>query len=444
MNDNQSPPNPPQPTEPAQPSPAEQVPPEQGKPEQGKPEPTQLQPATPGQPRLLLQPKAYRRFADGAPWAFSNEIQMDNAAKKLTPGTLVTLCRPQGQPIALVHFNPHSLIAARDISRDPTALEAGALPDGWLATRLNRAHALRARLFDAPYYRLIHAEADRLPGLIIDRFDDVFVVQANTAGMDRLLPEIDAALIDVFGARAIVHRNDSASRELEGLKQAITTAHGAPEMPIPLMENGCHFFADPINGQKTGWFFDHRENRAFTARLAHDQQVLDLYGYAGGFAVPAAKAGAQMVTMVDRSQDALDLAARAAQANGVTERLHLEKADVFEYLEASAAAGKRFGLVIADPPAFVKSRKSVKQGARAYTKLARLAAGVTAEGGTVMLASCSHLVGDDLFLESCRRGLNEAGRQARLIRRAGAGPDHPLHPNLAESGYLKALVFALD
>ncbi len=395
-------------------------------------------------PRLLLQPKAWKRFAEGAPWAFSNEVQMDNAAKKLAPGTIARLCRPEGEPVALVHFNPHSLIAARELTRESAALEAGALPEDWLAERLARAGALRERLFERPFYRLAHAEGDRLPGLVVDRFDDLFVVQANTAGMDRMLPQIDALLRERFGAAAILHRNDSATRGLEGLKQTVEVAHGAIEGPVLVEENGCRLVADPIGGQKTGWFFDHRDNRAFAARMAKGATMLDLYGYAGGFAIPAAKAGADHVITVDRSADALMLAARAAEANGVGDRVRPEKADVFDFLEMQAAADQRFDLVIADPPAFAKNRKSVKQGLKAYAKLARLAAAVTAEGGTLMLASCSHLVDEAAFREACRHGLKEAGRPARLIRSAGAGPDHPLHPDLAESGYLKALFFALD
>ena len=394
--------------------------------------------------KILLQPKAWKRFAQGAPWAFSNEIQMDNAAKKLAAGSIVRVCLPEGEPIALAHFNPHSLIAVRALSRDPAALEAGAPPDGWLAERLLRAAAIRDRLFDRPFYRLIHAEADGLPGLVIDRFGSVFTVQANTAGMDRLLPEIDATLADRLGAQTIVHRNDSASRALEGLKQTVEVARGALDGPIELEENGCRFFCDPRTGQKTGWFFDHRENRAAAARFAGGARVLDLYGYAGAFAIPAAKAGAAEVVTIDRSAEALALSARAAEANGVAERVRGEKADVFSWLERAVAAGERFDLVIADPPAFVKARKELKQGARAYAKLARLAAQATADRGVLLLASCSHLVGEELFLEECRRGLAEAGRSARLLRRAGAGPDHPLHPALPESGYLKALLFALD
>jgi len=394
--------------------------------------------------KILLQPKAWKRFAHGAPWAFSNEIQMDNAAKKLAAGSIVQVCLPEGEPIALAHFNPHSLIAVRELSREPAALAAGRLPDGWLAARIVRAAALRDRLFDRPFYRLIHAEADGLPGLAIDRYGQIFVVQANAAGMDRLLPEIDAALTDALGAETIVHRNDSASRALEGLPQTASVSRGRVDGPIAVEENGCAFFCDPLGGQKTGWFFDHRENRAAAARFAPGARVLDLYGYAGGFAVPAAKAGAREVVMIDRSADALALAARAAAANGVAERLRPEKADVFPWLERAIAAGERFDLVIADPPAFVKTRKDVKQGARAYAKLARLAAQTTAAEGVLLLASCSHLVDEALFLEECRRGLAEAGRSARLLRRAGAGPDHPLHPALPESGYLKALLFALD
>ena len=375
-----------------------------------------------------------------SPWLFANEIAMSPATKALPPGGVVRVESDNGAPLGTYLFNRHPLICARRLSRDPEAV----IDTGLLAERLQAALDLRARLFDAPYYRLVHAEADGLPGTIIDRFDDVVVVQVNTAGMERLRAPLLDALAAVLAPRVIVLRNDSPARTNEGLEPEVAVVGGALDGPVPLVENGVRFFADPGDGQKTGWFYDQRENRAFAARLAEGRRVLDGYSYTGGFAVQAACAGAESVVALDRSQAALDMAARAAAANGVADLCEFRKVEVFEALAAQAEAGERYGLVVMDPPAFVKSKKDYWQGVKAYRKLARLAAPLVAPGGALVMCSCSHHVGAEVFAEQARRGLADVRREGRLLRSAGAGPDHPVHPWLPETGYLKALAFALD
>ncbi len=393
-----------------------------------------------GRPSIVLLPGRHRRAERGHPWIYSNEVRMDAAAKALAPGALVTLRRSDESPLGAAMFNPHTLLAARLLDRD-----AGR-PIGrrFFSRRLARALRLRERLFDAPYYRLVHAEADDLPGLVVDRFGTVLVVQLNAAGMARLEPAVLEALDQLLAPEAIVLRNDSPARALEGLPSEIRIAKGDPEESVPVRENGAIFHADLVAGQKTGWFFDQRDNRRFIASLARGARVLDLCCFTGGFAVQAARAGATEVLGVDRSEPALVLAANVAHSNAVAEICSFRRGEAFAEAAGLAAAGERFDIVIADPPAFAKSRKEVPAALRGYRKLARLTASVTAAGGILFLASCSYNIGEAEFAEAVRRGLADAGRGGRILRVAGAAADHPVHPALPETAYLKTMTLALD
>jgi 23S rRNA (cytosine1962-C5)-methyltransferase len=391
-------------------------------------------------PVVRLQPQRHKRVRLGHPWIFSNEIQMDNAAKALARGQLVRVEVSHGEPLGIAMFNPHTLIAARMLDRDPTAK----IDAAWIAKRIARARDLRERLYPGGHYRLIHAEADGLPGLIVDRYGDVLVVQRNAAGIETLGEALFDALARELAPKTIVLRDDSHARTLEGLAQKSEIRGAALDGPIPVRENGAVFFADPREGQKTGWFFDQRDNRASLAFLCAGVRALDVYCYAGGFGVLAAKAGALSVKLVDRSQTALDLATKAADANGVAGKCAFERTDAFDFLEANARAGTVWDVVSADPPAFAKSRKDVPAALKGYRKLAREAAQVVAPKGILFVASCSHNVEPGPFAEEVARGVSEAGRSARILRVAGAASDHPLHPHLPESAYLKALTLALD
>jgi 23S rRNA (cytosine1962-C5)-methyltransferase len=391
-------------------------------------------------PVVRLQPQRHKRVRLGHPWVYSNEIQMDNTAKALTRGGLVRLEVSHGEPLGVAMFNPHTLIAARILDRDATAT----IDAAWIAKRIARARDLRERLYPGGHYRLIHAEADGLPGLIVDRYGDVLVVQRNAAGIEALGEALFDALTRELAPKTIVLRDDSHARTLEGLAERSETRGAALNGPIPVRENDAEFFADPRDGQKTGWFFDQRENRAHVASLCKESRALDVYSYAGGFGVLAAKSGALAVRMVDRSQAALDLATRAAAANGVADKCAFERAEAFDFLEAQARAGAVWDVVAADPPAFAKSRKDVPVALKGYRKLARAAAQVVAPRGLLFVASCSHNVEPGPFAEEIARGVSEAGRAARILRVAGAAADHPLHPHLPESAYLKALTLALD
>jgi 23S rRNA (cytosine1962-C5)-methyltransferase len=391
-------------------------------------------------PSVLLRAGEDHRVRGGHPWAFSNEILMDAETKALPAGSLVTLRTPGGEPLGVATFNPHSLIATRLISSKPEAV----IDALFIGRRLAQAIKLRDRLVGVPYYRLIHAEADGLPGLIVDRFGDALVVQVNSAGMENLMPVLMEALEAELSPKTIVFKNDTPVRNLEGLAREVVVAKGDAAQSIELLENDARFVADLSGGQKTGWFYDQRDNRRFMAGLAKDARVLDVFCYSGGFGVLAAKQGATSVLCVDSSQPALDAAAEAAKLNGVADKVAFKKSDAFEALQELAAEGAVFDVVICDPPAFVKSRKDLKTGAQGYRKLVRLAAPLVAPGGFLFVASCSHLVDVPLFAEQVRRGLRDAEREGRILRSSGAALDHPVHPGLPETAYLKAMTLHLD
>jgi 23S rRNA (cytosine1962-C5)-methyltransferase len=388
-------------------------------------------------PTITVKPKEGRKARAGAPWIFSNEIVMDAAAKALASGALVNVKGDDGQDFGTGYFNAKSLIAVRLLAR-----ECGAAVDAaFFTARLTRALALRQAFYARPFYRLAHAEGDGLPGLTIDRFGDALVVQVTTAGMENLLTPLKMALENLLSPASIILRNDAPARGLEGLELYVRAEKGQTGR-IAVEENGARYFADLGQGQKTGWYYDQRDNRAFMAGLAKGKSLLDAYSYSGGFGILAAKSGASETVCLDSSAPALALAEDSAAANQLS--IRAVKADVFEELERLAAQKETFDIVVADPPPFVKSKKDLEPGAKAYRKLARLATAVTAPGGLLLLASCSHNIPAERFAAECAAGITRGGRRAALIRVAGAAPDHPVHPMLPESAYLKALVYALD
>lgn len=388
-------------------------------------------------PTIKLKPKEGRRARAGAPWIFSNEIQMDATVKSLAPGTVVNVAGDDGQNFGTGYFNAKSLISVRILDRAADTV----IGTGFFERRLLRALAIREAFYARPFYRLVHAEGDGLPGLTLDRFADTVVAQITTAGLERLIDPVLAALEKVIAPATVILRNDTPSRALEGLSEYVRVAKGEATR-IAVEENGVRYFADPTGGQKTGWYYDQRDNRAFMAMLVRGRSVLDAYSYSGGFGIAAAKAKAKEVICLDSSAPALAIAEDSAAANGVS--CKFVRTDVFEELERLAAAKETFDIVIADPPPFVRARKDLEPGARAYRKLARLAAAVVARNGFLLLASCSHSIGMERFAAECAAGIARADRRGALIRQAGAGPDHPVHPMLPESAYLKALVYALD
>ncbi|MBP0463668.1 class I SAM-dependent rRNA methyltransferase [Roseomonas sp. PWR1] len=393
---------------------------------------------SPDRPLIRLLPGRDKRVKAGHPWAFSNEIAMTAAAKALPPGSVVRLEGDDGVRHGAWHFNPHSLIAARRLDADPDA----SCDAGWFRARIGAALALRERLFDAPHYRLVHAEADGLPGLVIDRYGDVLALQANTAGMEAATPAILEALTALVAPRGVVARNDANVRLLEGLAEEVRLLAG-DAAGATVEENGRRFPVDLLGGQKTGWFFDQREHRARVARLAKGATVLDAFCHTGGFGIGCAVAGATAVTLLDRSEHALATAKQAAAANGVADRVSTLRGDAMEVLEKLGAEGRRFGIVVSDPPAFAKARKDQPAALRAYGKLARMSAALVAPGGFLFIASCSHHVASGEFADAVIWGVQRARREARILHMGGAGPDHPLHPMLPESAYLKGMLLHL-
>ena len=383
-------------------------------------------------PVIRVKPREGKRARAGAPWLFSNEIEMP---KGLAPGAVVNVLGDDGVVLGTGQFNAQSLIAIRLL--DP-ALNV-ALDEDFFTAKFARALALRDRLYAAPFYRLVHAEGDGLPGLVVDRFGDTLVVQITTAGMEVVRDAILSALKRVVNPVRVILRADAPSRSLEGLESYVD-CEGSGRIAIE--ENGVTYFADAAAGQKTGWYYDQRENRAFMAALSRGRTVLDAYSYTGGFALAAAKAGARDVVGLESSGPAVALAEEAAAAGHLAAKF--VKCEVFDELERLAVAKEHFEVVIADPPPFVKAKKDLEAGAKAYRKLAKLAAAVTAPEGMLFIASCSHNISAERLASECAAGLARSGRRARLIRAAGAGPDHPIHPMLTESAYLKALVYALD
>jgi len=366
---------------------------------------------------------------------------MDGATKNLARGTMAAFYAHDKKFLGIGSFNANCLIAGRLFT--PHLVED--LGTDFLLERLKSALALREKMIGEPFYRLVHAEADGLPGLIIDRFDGALCVQLNTAGMDLLWPALEDALHKLLKPKHIILRNDSFAREIEGLPRETRLIGDDITSPVEVRENELTYFADLRGGQKTGWYFDQRDNHMLIASYAKTaDSVLDLYTHAGGFALAAAKAGAKKVIGVDSSEPALALAQQAALHNGLASICDFQRADVFEDLERRIEAKEQHPIVVADPPAFVKSRKDMASGARGYRKLAKMAATVTAPGGLMFIASCSHNMELPNFIEQTAAGLNDAKRVGRILHTRFAAPDHPMHPHLPESAYLKGLLLAID
>jgi len=389
-------------------------------------------------PVLKLKRGEDRRLRAGHLWIFSNEV--DTAATPLTqfePGAAVQVHSDRDQFLGFAYVNPRTLIAARIVGRDP----AYPLDASLLVHRLRVALALRERLYREPFYRLVYGESDGLPGLVVDRYGDVVVAQSGTAGIDRLRGEIEAAINKVIGATTLVWKNDSSARELEGLAEVVGVSQGgewlaAPE-EITLREQGCDFVAPLAQGQKTGWFYDQAANRERLRRyLPPGARVLDVCSYVGAWAVTALKAGAGSASCVDSSATALAFVERNARANGVT--VETIRDDAFDALKALQEQGARFDVVILDPPAFAKRKKDAPQAQAAYRKLNQLALPLIERDGLLVSCSCSYHMGADELAASIQSAARHSSRFVQVLEQGGQSPDHPVHPAIPETRYLKS------
>ncbi len=391
-------------------------------------------------PVIRIRPKKGGRFFAGAPWVYVDELVLDRRSKGLEPGVIARLEDNDRQPLGAVAVNVNSMIAVRLLDRDPEAV----IDVDWFIARLSRALALRERLYDEPFYRLVHAEADGLPGLVIDRFGDAIAVQPNAAWTERFQTPLLEALDKVLAPKTIVWNGQSRARQLEGLSEELQVIKGALDAPIPTPMNSATYQADLTGGQKTGLFFDQRETHAFVAKLAKDRSVLDVFSHVGGFSLAALAAGASSAIAIDGSAPALELAVKGAEASSVADRFESRRGDAFDVMKALQDEDKKFDVVVCDPPAFAPNKAAVEAGLRAYRRAARLGINLTAPGGVFTLCSCSHAVGAAELETVVGEAMRRFRRSGRLLRGGGAGPDHPVHPALPETRYLKTLVYEVD
>lgn len=388
--------------------------------------------------RLRLRKNADRRLKGGHLWLYSNEIDIkETPLKGIEPGEQVIIEADNGREMGIAYVNPNSLICARVVSRDPKV----ALDRSLLVHRFNQALSLRKQFFKEPYYRLVHGESDLLPGLVIDRFDDVLVVQINTQGMAKVEADIIDALDKVVRPRVIVMSNDTSGRRMEGLPLESEVVRG--ELPedglVSLIENGVKYQVSPLEGQKTGWFYDHRDNRAWLNQWVEGKRVLDVFSYVGGWGIQAAVNGAASVTCVDASAKALNAVDHNAALNGVSDRVSTLEGDAFEVLAALKEQGEQFDIVIVDPPAFIRKRKDMNVGERAYGRLNREAMRLLKRDGLLVSGSCSMHLLPERHKDIVRGAARHQDRHAQIIFEGHQGSDHPVHPAIPETSYLKAL-----
>jgi len=386
---------------------------------------------------LILRRGEERRLRAGHLWVFSNEVDVARTPlSALAPGQPVQLLDHAGKALGSGYAHPNTLIAARLVDRGGHALDRSLF-----VHRLNVALALRERRYAEPYYRLVFGEADGLPGLTVDRFGEVLVAQATTAGMDRLQEEISEALDRVLKPRSLVWKNDSSARAVEGLGSSVQVRGLPVEGPVEVREAGLVFAADVLEGQKTGWFYDQRSNRDRLAPWFVGRSVLDLFSFAGGWGLRALAAGAGRAECVDASARAIEAVQANAARNGLADRIDATVADAFEFLRAARAGRRRWDVVIVDPPAFIKRKKDFKEGALAYRRVFEAAMQVLAKDGLLVACSCSHHFPRAALVEAVQAGARHLDRQAQLLEFLAQGPDHPIHPAIPETEYLKGALF---
>jgi len=384
---------------------------------------------------LKLLANRDRRLRAGHLWVYSNEVDNDaTPLRGFEPGQPVNIENAQGRWLGLGYVNPNSLICARLLTRTAGVAADAAL----LEQRLKTALAIRDRLYAGPFYRLLFGEADGLPGAVVDRYGDYLVVQITTAGIERLREPLLDALVKVLRPAGILLRNDGAIRDLEGLSRYVELGHGHVPEQVVVEEGGCRFEVSPVQGQKTGWFYDQAANRDQFVRYVGGRRVLDVCSYAGAWSVRAARAGASTVTAVDVSAQAIAAVRDNAALNALGERVTTLQGDAFQVLRELRGQRARFDVVVLDPPAFIKRKKDLKEGTLAYRRLNEAALQVLADDGVLVTASCSFHMQRDELLRTVQQAARHGDRSLQLLQQGQQSPDHPVHPAIPETAYLKA------
>lgn len=385
---------------------------------------------------LKLKAHEDRRLREGHLWIYSNEVDVAaTPLKNFSAGEQVRVEDSKGKCLGIATVNPNTLICARLVSRD----EKYPLNKSLLVHRLQVALSLREMVYSQPFYRLVYGDSDLLPGLVIDRFGDVCVVQIATAGMENVKADIVEALQQVLAPSGILFKNDGKMREVEGLTSYVEVAAGQVPDEVALTENGVQLLAPVVNGQKTGWFYDHRESRELLNRLVKGKRVLDVFSYVGGWGVQAAAAGAREVVCVDASEPALEIVHKNAALNGVSDTVRTLQGDALEILASLRQSGEKFDVVVLDPPAFITRRKDHKNGLIAYRRANELAMRLLEKDGLLVSGSCSlHLQREEL-VDIIRAAARHVDRHAQILHHGHQGSDHPIHSAIPETEYLKTV-----
>lgn len=384
---------------------------------------------------ITLRKNEERRIRNGHPWVFSNEIASIDGPREA--GATAELLDAGGCLIGVGHYNPHSLIAFRLLSRQREEIDSVT----FFEKRIRAALAHRQALYpDLQTFRAVYGESDHLPGLVVDKYEDCLSIQLLSAGMEHRRPLIVAALQTVFAPQGIIARNDVAVRGLEGLPETVELLAGAIPEQLEIRENGLRFRVNLREGQKTGGFLDQKENHLLLQKICREQRVLDCFCYSGGWAIHAGHFGAASVLGLDISARAVAQAAENAALNGLGGRVHFEECDAFERLRTLKQEGQRFGVVVMDPPAFVKSRKNIAEATKGYLTVNRRAMELLEPGGYLITCSCSFHMGRDQFREMLVQASRQARREVRLVATCAQSPDHPVLLSFPESEYLKCFV----
>jgi 23S rRNA (cytosine1962-C5)-methyltransferase len=388
-------------------------------------------------PALYLKRGEDARLRAGHLWVFANEVDVSRSPLSgFESGEPCVIVAASGKPVGAGYVNPHSLICARLVARGTEH----PLDASLLTHRLQVALALRERLHAEPYYRLLYGESDGVPGLTLDRFDDVIVAQATTAGIERLKSQVEEAVRKVVKPRALIWKNDAGIRALEGLMDYADVGFGDPPGALRVREGGVEFAVDAIGGQKTGWFYDQRANRDALAPFVKGMRVLDMFAYLGAWGLRAAEMGAREVVCVDASASAAKLIEQNAERNGLMDRVRAERGDAFDYLKLLRERREHFDVVILEPPAFVKRKKDLKEGALAYRRINELAMQVLARDGILVTCSCSYHMPRAALLDAVQKGARHLERGVQVLRQLQQAPDHPVHPAIPETDYLKGFI----